>query len=68
MSATQAKRIIENELISRKLAYTKLTARTIGFSDLARGNKLFVKIHGWQPNPQWDELKTVARKYAFCIE
>ena len=64
----QAKNIIKNELNKRELPYNKLTARTIGFSDLLRGDCIFVKIHGWNPNPQWDELKNIAKENGFCIE
>lgn len=62
------KKIIQVELDKRNLPYTKLTAKTIGFSDLARGSCVFVKIHGWQPNPAWDEIKAIAVANGFRIE
>jgi hypothetical protein len=68
MTPNAAKKIIRAELEARKLPYTKLTARSIGFVDLARGNCIFVSIHGWQPNPAWDELQNVARSKGFRIE
>ena len=63
-----AKRIIEAALTARKLPFTKLTARTVGFQDLARADCIFVKIHGWTPNPVWEELKLIAKQHHFCIE
>jgi hypothetical protein len=68
MTTSQAKKIIRSFLLEHNLPFTKLTARTIGFSDLARGSSIFVKIHGWQPNPVWDELKTLAHRNGFCVE
>ncbi len=64
----EAKKIIENELIRLKLPYTKLTARTINFHDLARGSAIFVKIWGWEPNPLFFELKKLASENGFILE
>jgi hypothetical protein len=62
------KQIIKMELDKRGLPYTKLTARKVDFTDLARASCIFVKIHGWQPNPAWDELKAIAVANGFRIE
>ena len=64
----KAKKIIAKALDGRGLKYTKLTAKMVSFQDLARGESIFVKIWGWQPNPAWDELKALARYNGFCIE
>ena len=50
------------------MPFTKLTARTVNFTDLARASCIFVKIHGWQPNPVWVELKRIAVAHGFHIE
>lgn len=63
-----AKDIIKRELESRKLPFTKVTAKTVSFADLARDARLFVKIHGWQPNPAWNDLEAIARENGFSIE
>lgn len=80
MTPQQAKNIIRAELERRGLSFEKLTARTIGFQDLARANCVFVKIHGWQanikrdveglpvPTTSWDELRQVAVSNGFRIE
>jgi len=68
MIAQEAKKIVKEHLIAHNLPYTKLTAKTISFSDLARGSSVFVKIHGWQPNPCWDELDRLAKQNGFRVE
>jgi hypothetical protein len=68
MTPNAAKKIIRQALEERQLPFARLTARTVGFVDLARDSKIFVAIHGWQPNPTWDELQRVAHSNGFCIE
>lgn len=63
-----AKKIIKAALEERGLSFEKLTARTASFSDLARGNCVFVKIHGWKPDSRWNELKELAKDNGFCLE
>jgi hypothetical protein len=46
----------------------KLTARTVDFTDLARCSVIFVQVRGWEPNPLWNELKTLAKTNGFCVE
>ena len=67
MTASKAKKIIREKLNQLGLQY-RLTAKTVSFSDLARGDCIFVKIHGWKPNPLWDELDKTAKQNGFCIE
>lgn len=68
ITAPAAKRLIKAELDRLSLPYAKLTARTVSFEDLARASRLFVKVHGWQPNPAWDKLREIARCNGFYIE
>ena len=68
LTPRSAKKLIKGELDKRLLPYTKLSARTISFEDLARGNCVFVKIHGWKPSHAWDELSAVAVANGFRIE
>ncbi len=63
-----AKKTIERELTARSVPFTKLTAQTAQFTDLARTSRIFVKIHGWQPNPVWGELKRIAVAHGSHIE
>jgi len=68
MTRSEAKGIIKTELEKRNLPFTRLTARTVDFSDLERSAGIFVRVHGWQPNSQWNELKSVAKANGFCLE
>lgn len=63
-----AKKIVQQKLSALKLPAYKLTARTIGFSDLARGQRVFVKIHGWKPDARARELEKVAMAHGFSID
>jgi hypothetical protein len=64
----QAKKIMVEALKARNLPFTKLSAKTVDFTDLARCECIFVRIHGWQPSPEWSALKAVAKANGFCIE
>jgi len=69
MTTNEAKAIIKRELVARNLPFTKLTAKTVDFTDLARARVVFVKIHGWdQSSPVWDELKKIAVQNGFRIQ
>lgn len=67
MTPNEAKRITASKLAELGLTH-KLTARTIGFQDLARDDRVFVKIHDWQPSPLADEITAVAREHGFSID
>ena len=68
MSPNEAKAIIKGFLTKEKLPFTKLTARTVGFSDLARASCVFVTIHGWKPHSKWVALERLAIENGFCVE
>jgi hypothetical protein len=68
MTPAQAKKIIANALQALGIQGHKLTARTISFSDLGRGSRVFVKIHDWQSRAGWCDLQDVAHKNGFSIE
>jgi len=68
MNTRKAKQIIADKLAELNIPYTKLTAKTVGFSDLARSSCIFVKIHGWKPNPAFSELKSLAVANGFRVE
>lgn len=57
----QAKRVVREALERYGLGYTKLTARTVSFTDLARGEALVVTIHGWGPSPDHELVRQAAR-------
>lgn len=68
MNTRQAKKLVRQWLEERGLPYDKLTAKDVSFSDLARASEVFVRIHGWEPNPAWTELKNLARENGFYVE
>jgi hypothetical protein len=64
----QAKKIIKEALDQEGLPYIKLTARTVDFTDLARVRYIFVRVHGWEPNPAGSVLKQLAVDNGFRVE
>lgn len=68
MSPSEAKKLVADRLRRLGIEYTRLSAKTIGFSDLARGDGLFVTIHGWKPNPAADEIKKMAKENGFFVQ
>lgn len=67
MTPNEAKRIIADALRQNGREH-KLTARSVSFSDLARGSRVYVKIHDWEPNPIADALESLARSHGFALE
>jgi hypothetical protein len=64
----QAKAFMKRALEKRGIPFIKLTARTVSFQDLGRGDSVFVKIHGWKGSPYWSELHGIAHHEGFCLE
>jgi len=67
VTPNQAKKLLKGELERLQLPFTKLTAKTVGFQDLARDSKVFVTVHGWQANPAWEGLESFAKQNGFCV-
>lgn len=77
MHTSEAKRIIKAELVNRGLPFSKVSAKTVSFSDLARGESVFVSVKDWdyrrlesaeQSRTIWAELKALAHANGFCLE
>lgn len=68
VNIAQAKKAISNEMRRLGLPQCRLSARTIGFSDLARASMIFVRIHGWNPDPRAQDIENVARAGGFGVE
>jgi len=64
-SVSEAKKLIEAELVNRGLPFTKLTGKTVSFD---HGSMVFIQVHGWEPNPAWAYIRTVAREHGFGVE
>lgn len=71
MTPNDAKKLLSTELQRRNVPFEKMTAKTVSFSDLARGSGLFVRIHGVpaQSTPElWQSLKVIAKENGFFVE
>lgn len=62
-----AKKLTAEKLSELGISYDSLSAKTVGFQDLARGSSVFVTVHGWKPNPAADTLKAFAKSNGFRI-
>lgn len=52
-------------------AFDKLTAKTVGFQDLARADCIFVRAHGLRAGPSggaWALAQAKAKEHGFRIE
>lgn len=62
------KKLLAAFLNGHNIPYTKLTGKTIRFSDLGRDSCVFITIHGWIPDGYNYELVTeFAQNHDFCI-
>ena len=68
MDCKIAKEIIKKALKDNNLPDYNLSAKTIDFIDLARCQRIFVKIHNWVGCPQWELLRAIAKDNNFSIE
>lgn len=68
MTPRQAKQLLASYLTENGLTFSKLTARTISFMDLARDGCVFVKLHGFNQWNQWDNIRGFAIKNGFRVE
>jgi len=68
MTVHKAKKLLSEFLASEGLPYTKLTGKTVSFSDLARMSAIFVTVRGWVPSERADDVKEFAREHGFYVE
>lgn len=69
MKATQASKAVRAWLESNNVQASDVSARTVSFQDLARGDCIFVTVRGFlcgQPG-QADALETFARSQGFRV-
>ena len=68
MTATIAKRLLAAFLTETLgVSFEKLTAKTVGFQDLARTDCVFVTVHGFRDWAMWPEVKAFARNNGFRV-
>lgn len=63
-----AKKVVQAFLDEHKLTYTKLSARTIDFTDLMRAKCVFVTVFGWQVSPKGADLERLAVANGFRVQ
>jgi len=75
LTTHRAKKIAAQALTDYGFKFEKLTAQTVSFSDLARGESIFVTIKGlsddfasYERPSHWAMVKDVVRKAGFCID
>ncbi len=68
MTTNEAKKLLREYLTEFEIPFTKLTAKTVGFSDLARGDCVFVQVHGFSKWAEWVNVKCFAGHNGFCVE
>lgn len=77
MTPNQAKKIAAEALKLHGWAFDRLTAKTVDFADLGRGNRLFVTVQGLRDiNPdshldkptRWAAVRNVCRAAGFSID
>jgi len=67
MTPTQAKKLVACALEKANLPYVRLSAKTSDFGGFGYGEKLFVTVHGWKPNPAADLLRNVGKENGFVV-
>jgi hypothetical protein len=75
LTPAMAKKHLAAFLAAEKLPFTKLTAKTVDFTDLARASKVFVTVHGWAPapcgpfdTPASDTVKAFGKRFGFVVD
>ena len=68
ITARKARKLLIAFLSEERLPYTRVQARTISFIDLARAKRVFVKVYGWVPSPDWAKVREFAVAHEFSVE
>ena len=66
-SMNEARKLVKDWLQKNNFSYT-VRGRTISFSDLGYGDRIFIRVVGWVPNAKWSELEEIGKKNGFCVE
>jgi len=64
----KAANITKTYLAIRNIPFTKVSARTIGFSDLLRCSRIWVRVEGTIRGAFWAELDKIAHDQGFYVE
>ena len=61
MSALHARNVVKFFATLNNLSFAGLSAKTTRFTDLARGQAVYVTVKGIQPEQDWTPVKTVLK-------
>lgn len=68
ITARKARKLSIGFLSEEGLPFTRVHARTISFMELARAKRVFVKVYGWVPSPEWVKVREFAVANGFSVE
>ena len=72
MTSREASKLIKQTCIEQKIPFAKVSAQTVSFSDLARGDRVFVTVFGWIQNDdsasRYALLHNIARINGFSVD
>ena len=68
ITARKARKLLIDFLFEEGLPFTRVQARTISFMDLTRARRVFVKVYGWVPSPDWEKVREFAVANGFSVE
>lgn len=61
MTALQAKANVIHMAVLQSLTYSKITARTVDFADLARQSAVVVSVRGIKGTDDWSSIKNAIK-------
>lgn len=69
MTISKAKKIVAEALFAQDIKYTKLKAKTVDFTDMARCDMIFVTVIGaTTPDERLQAIGDIARKNGFRVQ
>lgn len=69
LTLSQAKKIVAEALFARDISYTKLKAKTVDFTDMARCEMIFVTVIGaTTPDVRLIAIDEVVKKHGFRVQ
>lgn len=72
MTAREASKIIKQELEAQKIPFSSVSAKNVSFSDLGRGERIFVTVKGWQQGyaspARYALIAGIAKQNGFSVD
>lgn len=68
MTVNQVKQLVVAELANREIGFSKISAKSVSFADLARASAVFIEVRGvYQVIPDYEQLKAKVRAEGFIL-